>query len=108
TRVFITSQGLPTYEAKDLGLTELKDKDYPEAARSIIITANEQAEYFKVMLAALAEINPGLAKKTQHLSHGFVNLSTGKMSSRTGDVYVAEDLLQDVEKLAVKLYPDTS
>src|SRR5579863_1920556 len=28
TRVFITSAGLPTYEAKDLGLAFLKDKDY--------------------------------------------------------------------------------
>ncbi|MGH7194884.1 MAG: arginine--tRNA ligase, partial [Candidatus Saccharimonadales bacterium] len=87
TRVFITGKGLPTYEAKDLGLTELKAKDYPDAALSIVITAHEQSEYFKVMLAALAEVDPATAKKTKHLSHGFVSLSSGKMSSRTGDVY---------------------
>jgi arginyl-tRNA synthetase len=108
TRVFITGKGLPTYEAKDLGLTELKNKDYPNAARSIIITAHEQAEYFKVMLAALKEINADLADKTQHLSHGFVSLSSGKMSSRTGEVYNAVSLLADVEELAQKLYPNTS
>jgi arginyl-tRNA synthetase len=106
TRVFITSKGLPTYETKDLGLVILKDKDYPEATRSIVITANEQSEYFKVMLAALAEIDPGLAKKTTHLSHGFVNLSTGKMSSRTGDVYSAESLITEVEKAANEQFPD--
>ena len=108
TRVFITSKGLPTYETKDLGLTELKNKDFPTAAHSTIITAHEQAEYFKVMLAALKEINPSLADKTDHLSHGFVSLSSGKMSSRTGDVYSAVDLLADVEQLAKKLYPNTS
>jgi arginyl-tRNA synthetase len=108
TRVFITGKGLPTYEAKDLGLTELKNRDYPQAARSIIITANEQAEYFKVMLAALREINPTLAGKTTHRTHGFVSLSTGKMSSRTGDVYSAISLLIDVEGLARKAFPDTS
>lgn len=108
TRVFITGKKLPTYEAKDLGLTQLKDQDYPNASRSIIITANEQAEYFKVMLAALAEIHPEVAKKTTHLTHGFVSLSTGKMSSRTGDVYSAVSLLVDVEEVAKKLYPDTS
>jgi arginyl-tRNA synthetase len=97
---------LPTYETKDLGLVILKDKDYPEATRSIVITANEQSEYFKVMLAALAEIDPGLAKKTTHLSHGFVNLSTGKMSSRTGDVYSAESLITEVEKAANEQFPD--
>ncbi len=108
TRVFITGKGLPTYEAKDLGLTELKDEDYPDAKLSIIITAHEQAEYFKVMLAALAEINPPLAKKTKHLSHGFVSLSSGKMSSRTGDIYSADSLLADVEKAAQKVSPNSS
>lgn len=98
TRVFITSKGLPTYETKDLGLTELKKRDYPNANLSIIITANEQAEYFKVMLAALKEIDPDLAEKTQHRTHGFVSLSSGKMSSRTGDVYSAVSLISDVEE----------
>lgn len=108
TRVFITGKGLPTYETKDLGLTELKHRDYPQAARSIIITANEQAEYFKVMLAALKEIDPDLAGKTRHMTHGFVSLSSGKMSSRTGEVYSAVNLLADVEQLAKKLYPNTT
>jgi arginyl-tRNA synthetase len=108
TRVFITSKGLPTYEAKDLGLTELKNRDYPNAARSIIITANEQAEYFKVMLAALAEINPQAAAKTTHRTHGFVSLSTGKMSSRTGNVYSAISLIVDVEAVAHQKFPDAS
>lgn len=106
-RVFITSQDLPTYETKDLGLTELKNKDYPQAAQSIIITANEQSEYFKVMLAALAEINPELAKKTHHLAHGFLSLSTGKMSSRTGDVYPAMKLLLGVKDAVHQQYPDS-
>lgn len=108
TRVFITTKGLPTYETKDLGLTGLKNKDYPNAARSIIITANEQTEYFKVMLAALAEIEPALAKKTAHLSHGFLSLSTGKMSSRTGKVYAAMKLLLTVKDVVHKQYPDSS
>jgi len=107
TRVFITSKGLPTYETKDLGLTVLKDKDYPAAARSIIITANEQSEYFKVMLAALVEINAGLAQKTTHLSHGFLSLSSGKMSSRSGNVYPAMKLLLEVKAAVHAQYPDS-
>ena len=107
TRVFITSKGLPTYETKDLGLTQLKNRDFPQAARSIIITGNEQSEYFKVMLAALAEIDAPLAKKTNHFSHGFVSLTTGKMSSRTGDVYPAMKLLLEVKDAVHKQYPDS-
>src|SRR5438105_2114153 len=104
TRVFITSKGLPTYEAKDLGLAKLKDQDYPEAAKSVIITAHEQSDYFKVMLAALAEIDRPIADKTTHLYHGFVNLTTGKMSSRKGDVYTAIKLMVDVQEAARKLH----
>lgn len=108
TRVFLTSQGLPTYETKDLGLAELKNRDYPNAAQSIIVTAHEQMEYFKVMLAALAEINKPLAEKTTHLYHGFISLSTGKMSSRTGDVYSALNLIQDVGQAAEKQFGQKS
>lgn len=108
TRVFLTSQRLPTYESKDLGLAELKNRDYPKAERSIVITAHEQAEYFKVMLAALAEIDEALAKKTIHLTHGFLSLSTGKMSSRSGDVYSADQLLANVREEALKQYPDSA
>lgn len=107
TRVFINSRGLPTYEAKDLGLAELKARDYPRASRSIIMTASEQSEYFKVMLAALAEIDEATAKKTTHLSHGFLSLSSGKMSSREGNVYAAGTLLGEVEQAVQKQYPDS-
>lgn len=107
TRVFITSKGLPTYEAKDLGLVKLKAEDFPQAGRSIVITASEQSEYFKVMLAALAEIDKPLAEKTTHLAHGFLSLSTGKMSSRTGNVYPAMKLLLEVKKAVHDMYPES-
>lgn len=107
TRVFLNSRGLPTYESKDLGLAELKHQDYPAASRSIIITANEQAEYFKVMLAALAEIDKNLATKTTHLAHGFISLTSGKMSSRSGQVYAAEKLLNEVKQAVSSQYPDS-
>ncbi len=107
TRVFITSKGLPTYETKDLGLVQLKHQDFPQSSRSIVITATEQTEYFKVMLAALGEIDHALAKKTTHLAHGFVNLSSGKMSSRTGDVYSAEDLINEVHQAVQQQFPES-
>ncbi|MBI4097825.1 MAG: arginine--tRNA ligase, partial [Candidatus Levybacteria bacterium] len=79
TRVFVTKEEYATYEGKDLALAVLKDKDFPKTKRSIIMTANEQIEYFKVMLAALKMVNPKIADKTSHLSFGFVNLKEGKM-----------------------------
>lgn len=109
TRVFINSEGLPTYDAKDLGLVQLKDRDYPKVDRSYIITANEQTEYFKVMLSALGKFNKPLADKTVHIAHGFLSLTTGKMSSRTGRVFGAQELLDMTNKAVATMYnnPDT-
>ena len=97
TRVFINSLGLPTYEAKELGLAPTKYKQFPYD-EAIIITGNEIKEYFKVLIAALKQVNPELGEKTTHISHGMVRLPEGKMSSRTGKVLTAEWLLDEVKK----------
>jgi arginyl-tRNA synthetase len=97
TRVFINSQGLPTYEAKDLGNAQNKFDRYPYDL-SIVVTGNEIRDYFKVVLEAMSLVLPALAQKTKHLSHGMLRLSTGKMSSRTGDVITAEELIEDVKQ----------
>ncbi len=92
TRVFINSEGLPTYEAKDLGLPILKQKDF-DYDLSVIVTGNEIDEYFKVVLKALSLLNENLSNKTKHISHGMLKLTTGKMSSRKGNVITGEDLM---------------
>jgi arginyl-tRNA synthetase len=94
TRVFITSAGLPTYEAKDLGLAITKWQDY-HFDESIIITANDITEYMKVVFAALSHFQPELPKRTRHLTHGIVKLKGGvKMSSRKGNILRAADILE--------------
>jgi arginyl-tRNA synthetase len=104
-RVFINSLGLPTYEAKDLGLAPTKHRDFAYD-RSIIITAREQAEYFKVVLKALSLINHDLAEKTTHISHGLVRLPGGKMSSRTGNVITGVWLMDEAVARIQKEYQD--
>ena len=96
TRVFINSQGIPTYEAKDLGNAKNKFDKYPYDL-SVVVTGNEIKDYFRVMLKALEQIYPDLAKKTKHLPHGMLRLPTGKMSSRTGNVVTAESLIEEVK-----------
>lgn len=97
TRVFINKEGIPTYEAKELGLAKMKHDLFPYDT-SIVITGNEVNSYFKVLLSALSEIFPELAQKTKHIGHGMLRLPTGKMSSRTGDVITAENLIEAVSQ----------
>lgn len=101
SRVFINAKGLPTYETKEIGLALAKAADYPPADLSVVVTGNEVADYFKVVQKALSLINPDLAAKTLHRPHGMLRLTTGKMSSRTGEVIVATTLLDDLAEAAV-------
>ncbi|MFM2381586.1 MAG: hypothetical protein RLZZ76_353 [Candidatus Parcubacteria bacterium] len=101
TRVFLNKEGLPTYEAKELALAELKEQRLGVCDHSITSTSNEITEYFKVLKKALSFINPDYAEKLEHIGHGTVRLTTGKMSSRTGDVISAVDFIEEV-KDAVK------
>ena len=93
TRVFINSEGLPTYEAKDIGLIFKKWQDY-HFDRSIVITGNDIYEYMQVVLKAVEQIQPDLAEKTTHITHGMVKAAGGvKMSSRLGNIIMADDVL---------------
>lgn len=96
TRVFLNKEGLPTYEAKELALAKLKDERHAGYDHSVISTAKEINEYFKVLLKAMSLVYPELAEKTEHIGHGMVRLTTGKMSSRTGDVVPANDFIDEV------------
>ena len=96
TRVFITSQNLPTYETKELGLTEEKFKTNPDMDLSITITANEQMDYMRVVSKAISIIHPELENRMLHITHGMMRFVGGKMSSRKGNVVTGESLLNDV------------
>ncbi len=108
TRVFLNSQGLPTYEAKDLGNYVLKQQKYPNHDSSLVVTGNEQREYFKVVIAAIREVFPEARNKTlEHIPTGFLTLTTGKMSSRKGNVLTGESLIDDLRKEAVRRAKET-
>ncbi len=93
TRVFINNEGVPTYEAKDVGLIFTKWRDY-HFDKSVIITGNEQLEYMKVVLKSIEQYAPDLVAKTAHLTHGLVKLPGNvKMSSRKGNFLKAVDVL---------------
>lgn len=93
TRVFINKEGLPTYEAKDVGLIFTKWDDY-KFDKSVVITGNDIIDYMKIVLGSVAEMAPELPARTSHLTHGQVKLpGNEKMSSRKGNFLKAVDIL---------------
>lgn len=83
--VFVSSNGRGLYAARDLGLMQLKN-EYFHPQKSYIVTAEEQRDYFKGVIAAAELCLPEFSGVTTNISTGTVKLSTGKMSSRDGDV----------------------
>lgn len=98
TRVFITKQGLPTYEAKEIGLTITKfTQENPDT--SIVVTAIEQGPYMEVVQKAISLIHPDYESRMKHVTHGMMRFAHGKMSSRKGNVITGESLLNDSYEL---------
>jgi arginyl-tRNA synthetase len=96
-RVFITSEGNPTYEGKDIGLAKLqRDEYHPDMI--IHCVASEQIEYFRVIFEAISQVFPDMKGKEYHLVYGWVRLKEGKMSSRSGNVVLGEWLLTETKK----------
>jgi len=104
TRVFINKEGLPTYEAKDVGLIYTKWDDY-HFDKSVVITGNDIIDYMKIVLGSVREMNPELPERTTHLTHGQVKLpGSVKMSSRKGNFLKAVDVLDMVSEGLKKSY----
>ena len=105
TRVFVNSKGIPVYEAKELALGMKKIKEF-NFDKSIVITGNEQNDYFKVVLKAMELLRPESANKTVHIGHGMLRFASGKMSSRTGNVITGVSLIHDVKNLVLEKMKD--
>ena len=108
TRVFINKNGLPTYEAKDIGLIFTKWEDY-HFDKSIIITGNDIIDYMKVVLKSVEQYAPELPERTLHLTHGQVKLpGREKMSSRKGNFLKAVDVIDLISEELMKVQEEVS
>lgn len=105
-RVFITGEGNPTYEGKDMGLGPLQFTEY-HPDRIVHVVGPEQASYFQVIFEALGQLFPETKGKEFHLIYGWVKLKHGKMSSRTGNVVLGEWLLDEAKKAVLVILKET-
>jgi len=97
--LLVKSDGTPLYSAKDLGLAALKTKEY-KIDKSVHVVGSEQKLYFQQLFKTFELMKSPLANKSYHLCYELVNLPTGKMASREGDVILYEDVLNELVKHA--------
>jgi len=75
----------------------LKKKDF-DYELSLVATAIEQIEYFKVVYKAGKMIFPDLAKRFIHIPFGLVSLTGAKLSSRKGTIVSIDEILEKTQE----------
>jgi arginyl-tRNA synthetase len=97
--VLLRSDGTSLYITQDIGVAIQRMKDWP-FDRLIYVVGSEQRHHFHVLFKTLGVLGYPWSGNLHHLAYGMVNLPEGKMKSREGTVVDADDLLDELEKLA--------
>ncbi|MFH1744653.1 MAG: arginine--tRNA ligase [bacterium] len=107
SRVFLNSEGLPTYEGKELGLAHKEFTDFGKIDLCIHNVAVEQISFFKVTFKVEELLNEKMFRgKQYHNAYEFVGLKKGKMSSRQGNVLLGNDILNEARDKIKDLIKD--
>ncbi|MEE9378176.1 MAG: arginine--tRNA ligase [Candidatus Lokiarchaeia archaeon] len=96
-KILIRSDGTSIYITQDIYLAYKKREDF-NYDRSIYIVGDPQIQHFKWLFAILDML--GFKEDNFHLSYGMISLPSGKMKSREGTVVDADDVIEEVIKLA--------
>lgn len=91
--------GTSVYITQDIGLAQQKYEEF-KMDESIYVIGDEQNYHMKVLQLICKKLGLPYADGIYHLSYGMVELPTGKMKSREGTVVDADDLLDEMEKVA--------
>jgi arginyl-tRNA synthetase len=93
--------GTSVYITQDLGLADVKQSEF-HADQSIYVIGDEQNYHMQVLKLICKKLGIPNAEGIHHLSYGMVELPTGKMKSREGTVVDADDLLNEMYKIAAQ------
>ncbi len=91
--------GTSVYITQDLGLADKKYEEF-KYDQSIYVIADEQNYHMKVLKLILQKLGKPYADGIYHLSYGLVELPTGRMKTREGTVVDADDMIEELRKVA--------
>jgi arginyl-tRNA synthetase len=100
-KLVLRKDGTSVYITQDLGLAKLKSDDFG-MDKSLYVIGDEQNYHMKVLQLICQKLQLPHADGIQHLSYGMVELPNGRMKSREGTVVDADDLVAEMEAVALK------
>lgn len=100
--IVTTSAGNSLYITRDIAAAKYRKETY-DFARNIYVVGSEQRLHFQQLKAILKLMGYDWYKDMVHVDHGLIMLADGKMSSRTGDVVLLNDVLNTAIERTKKL-----
>jgi arginyl-tRNA synthetase len=100
-KLVLRSDGTSVYMTQDLGTARMRYEDFG-CEKVVYVVADEQNYHFQVLFEILKRLEEPYAAGLYHLAYGMVELPTGRMKTREGTVVDADDLMEEVIKLAKK------
>ncbi|MFT4061593.1 MAG: arginine--tRNA ligase [Edaphocola sp.] len=98
-KLLLRADGTSVYMTQDLGTAKLKYQDYG-TNQSVYVIADEQNYHMQVLKLILQKLGEPCAGGIYHLSYGMVELPSGRMKSREGTVVDADDMMDEMLRLA--------
>ncbi len=98
-KLLLRADGTSVYMTQDLGTARLKYNDF-KIDRSAYVIADEQNYHMQVLKLILQKLGEPCADGIYHLSYGMVELPSGRMKSREGTVVDADEMIDEMIRLA--------
>ncbi|MEK6825763.1 MAG: arginine--tRNA ligase [Nanoarchaeota archaeon] len=98
-KILLRADGTSIYTTQDIYLALLKYTEF-KFDKSLYVSASEQNYHFKALFKILELLGYSWAKNLTHLSYGMVNLESGRMKSREGNVVDSDNLISDMKMMA--------
>ncbi|HEY6505594.1 MAG TPA: arginine--tRNA ligase [Chitinophagaceae bacterium] len=98
-KLVLRKDGTSVYITQDLGLADKKYEEF-KYDQSIYVIADEQNYHMKVLKLILQKLHKPYADGIYHLSYGLVELPSGRMKTREGTVVDADDIIEELKRVA--------
>ncbi|AWU44033.1 arginine--tRNA ligase [Blattabacterium sp. (Cryptocercus kyebangensis)] len=100
-KLLLRSDETSVYITQDIGTAVERFKKYC-IDRLIYIVGKEQDYHFQVLFSILKRLGYIWVKKLSHLSYGMVDLPSGKMKSRMGNIIDADNFILEMYSIVKK------
>ena len=98
-KTILRSDGTSIYITNDMAVAKYRFEHY-KINKCLWVVATEQNLHFKQLFKIFELLGYKWAKNCFHLGYGLVNLPSGRMKTREGNVVDADDLIEESRRLA--------